>query len=107
MFFGGVIPFNEHRSTIDCVIRNFSDDGAKIELENPTLLPEEIDLFIEKKNRAFRAKVVWRQANQAGLSFRPVASNEPVPLDLARRLRLCESERRALQGRLAQLLSEH
>jgi hypothetical protein len=107
VIYNGVVAFNERRSTIECVVRNFSDDGAKIEFENPALLPDEIDLFIAKKNRAFRAKLVWRQANQAGLTFRPASRNEPVPLDWARRLRLCESERRELQSRIAQLLSEH
>ena len=60
VFYGGVVPFNEERSRIDCIVRNFSDGGARIELGNPFLLPEEIELVIERKNRAFRAKMVWR-----------------------------------------------
>lgn len=107
VIYNGVVAFNERRSTIECVVRNFSDDGAKIEFENPALLPDEIDLFIAKKNRAFRAKIVWRGVNQAGLTFRSVSRNQPIPLDLARRLRLCETERRELQSRIDQLLSEH
>lgn len=106
VIYSGVVTFNERRSSLDCVIRNFSDDGAKIEFDNPALLPDEIDLVIPKKNRAFRAKMVWAAAGQAGLTFRSISRDQPVPLDLARRLRLCESERRDLQSRLAQLLSE-
>jgi hypothetical protein len=106
VIYHGAIAYNERRSTIDCVVRNFSDDGAKIEFENPALLPDEIDLFIAKKNRAFRARMIWRSANQAGLTFHPISRNAPVSLDWARRLRLCESERRELQSRIAQLLSE-
>jgi hypothetical protein len=107
VIYNGVVAYNERRCTIDCVVRNFSDDGVKIEFENPALLPDEIDLFIAKKSRAFRAKMTWRNANQAGLTFRPISRNEPIPLDWARRLRLCEAERRELQSRIAQLLSEH
>jgi PilZ domain len=107
VIYNGVIAYNERRSTIDCVVRNFSDDGVKIEFENPALLPDEIDLFIAKKNCAFRAKMIWRSPNQAGLTFRSVSRNQPIPMDWARRLRLCESEKRELQSRIAQLLSEH
>ncbi len=106
VIYNGVVAFNERRSTIECVVRNFSDDGARIEFENPALLPDEIDLFIPKKNRAFRSKIVWANAGQAGLTFRSVSRNEPIGLDMARRLRRCESERRELQSRIAQLLSE-
>jgi hypothetical protein len=65
------------------------------------------ELLIAKKNRAFPAKISWRQASEAGLTFRPVETDIPISLDWARRLRVCESERRELQGRIAQLLSEH
>jgi hypothetical protein len=106
VIYGAVIAFNERRSTIECIVRNFSDDGAKIEFENPALLPDEVDLFIAKKSRAFHAKMVWRQANAAGLAFDAVARNAPISLDWARRLRHYESERRELQSRIAQLLSE-
>ena len=107
VIYTGVVAFNDHRSTIECVVRNFSDDGARIELENPALLPDEIDLFIPKKNRTFRARMVWAKAGQAGLTFRSRSRNEPIDLDMARRLQHCESERRELQGRIARLLSEH
>jgi len=106
VIYNGVIAFNERRSTLECVVRNFSEDGARIEFDNPAQLPDEIDLFIAKKSRTFRARIVWANANQAGLTFHPASRNGPVPLDWARRLRLCESERRELQSRIAQLLSE-
>jgi hypothetical protein len=107
VIYGGVIAYNERRSTMECVIRNFSETGAKVEFENAALLPDQIDLLIAKKSRAFSAKIIWRRANESGLAFRSVEQNNLVPLDWARRLRACESERRELQNRLAQLLSEH
>jgi hypothetical protein len=107
VIYGGIVAYNERRSTVSCVVRNYSQDGAKIEFENPALLPDEIDLFIAKKSCAFRAKMVWREARQAGLRFSSASRNDPIPLDWARRLRQCESERRELQNRIAQLLSEH
>ena len=107
VIYGGVLAYNRRQSTIECVIRNFSEDGAKVEFDNPAALPDVIDLLIAKKDRAFTAKIAWRQANQAGLAFRSVEQDAPIPLDWARRLRACEAERRELQGRIAKLLSEH
>ena len=107
VIYSGVIGYDERRSTMNCVVRNFSEDGVKVEFDNPALLPDEIDLLIAKKSRAFNAKIVWLGDRQAGLAFRSSGENHPIPLDWARRLRASESERRKLQGRIAQLLSEH
>jgi hypothetical protein len=107
VIYGGVLAYNRRQSTVECVIRNFSEDGAKVEFDNPAALPDVIDLLIAKKDRAFTAKIVWRQANQAGLAFQSVEQDAPIPLHWARRLRACEAERRELQGRIAKLLSEH
>jgi hypothetical protein len=106
VIYGGVLAYNRRQSTIECVIRNFSEDGAKVEFDNPAALPDVIDLWIAKKDRAFTAKIAWRQANEAGLAFESVEQDAPIPLDWARRLRACEAERRELQGRIAKLLSE-
>ena len=107
VIYSGVIAYNERRSTVDCVIRNFSEDGVKVEFDNTALLPDEIDLLIARKGRSFNAKIVWRGETEAGLTFRANRANHPIPLDWARRLRTSEQERRKLQGRIAQLLSEH
>ena len=103
----GRILYHDRLSTIDCVIRNISDDGAKIEFDNLALLPDEFDLFIGKKGRALRAKIAWCGANRAGLVFATATRNGVISLDYERRLRRCDAERRRLQNRLAQLLSEH
>lgn len=103
----GRIVHRNHLPPIDCVIRNFSDDGARIEFDNHVLLPDEFDLLIAKKARIFRAKLTWCSPNRAGLTFRPATRNNVICLDHERRWRRCRSERRNLQGTLARLLSEH
>jgi hypothetical protein len=107
VIYSGVIAYDERRATMNCVVRNFSEDGVKVEFDNTALLPDQIDLLIAKKGRAFNAKIIWRGETEAGLAFRPSGEIQPIPLDWARRLRASESERRKLQGRIAQLLSEH
>jgi hypothetical protein len=108
VYYGGLIAFNDRRSTMECVVRNFSDFGAKVEFENIAALPDEIDLTIPRKSHSWGARMIWRRANEAGFVFRdPKASNAPIPLDWAIRLRASERARKDLLRRLEQLRSEH
>lgn len=107
VIYSGVVGYNERQSTVECVIRNVSEAGAKVEFDNPAVLPGVIDLLIAKKNRAYTAKIAWRQFNQAGLAFEAVEQDAPMPLDWVLRLRAGRSERRELQNRMAGLLSKH
>ncbi|HYW61757.1 MAG TPA: PilZ domain-containing protein [Bradyrhizobium sp.] len=107
VIYGGVIAYNQRCSTMNCVVRNFSETGVKVEFDHTALLPDEVDLLIARKSRAFDARVVWRSEKQAGLAFGSATENRPIPLDWARRLRAADAERRRLQKRVDQLLSEH
>ncbi|MGA7032306.1 MAG: PilZ domain-containing protein, partial [Pseudolabrys sp.] len=57
-FLGGMIAFNKRNSTMDCRVRDFSATGARVQLTN--------DLTIARKERSFRASMVWRSVNEAG-----------------------------------------
>ena len=105
VFFGGVAEFNERGSTVDCVVRNFSETGACIEVDTPTRVPEEMQLTIARKGRSFLARMIWRQANRVGLAFRDMLTDAPVD-DLDARLRRSEKKKRQLQRRINDLLSE-
>ena len=106
--YGATIAYNQRRSTLNCVVQNYSDAGAKLVLDNPALLPDHVDLLINRKGRAYDADIVWRNENEAGVSFRPAAdATAPISLDWARRLRDCEADRRSLMARIQQLSSEH
>lgn len=108
VMYGGTVAFNQRQSTLNCVVQNYSDAGAKIVLDHLALVPDQIDLLINRKGRAYVSTVVWRGDTEAGVSFRPAADESaPISLDLARRLRDCETEKRALKARITQLMSEH
>jgi hypothetical protein len=107
VYYGGRVAFNERKSTIDCIVRNFTPSGAKIEFANAAMLPDEIDLSIARKGVAYLARIVWRRQHEAGLAFRnPRQINEAVSLDVALRLRASERARKSLQRRVKQLCSE-
>jgi hypothetical protein len=108
VYYGGVIAFNARNSTMQCVVRNFSPFGAKVEFDNTALLPDEVDFTIPRKGFSCLARIVWRRAKAAGFAFRnPKQSNAPIPLDWAIRLRASERARKDLRARIEQLRSGH
>jgi hypothetical protein len=105
VLYGGVAEINERGSTMDCVVRNISERGACVELDQAAKLPEAMNLTIARRGRSFLAKLIWRQANKVGLAFRIIASDRPVD-DLDERLRKSEIKKRQLQRRINELLGE-
>jgi|SRR6185295_5269753 hypothetical protein len=111
VYYGGMIAFNARNSTLACVVRNVSNRGAKIEFDNSTMLPDRVDFEIERRGLSCSARLVWRDADAAGLMFSnkqetAQGTSEIIPLDLARKLRATERANRQLQSRLDQFLTE-
>lgn len=101
---GGVIAFNNRASTMDCQVRNLSVGGAKVTFSNTAVVPDQFDLKIARKEHSFRARMIWRAPNEAGVSFLSEYNQDvPVPLEWAKRPRDCEAEKVALHKRVAQL----
>src|SRR5262249_34001214 len=108
VYYGGMIAFNARNSTLDCVVRNFSQRGAKIEFENSAILPDRVDFEVARKGLTCLARLVWRDRNSAGLLFsEEYEAGNVVTLDWARKLRASERTNRRLKSRLDQLLSEY
>jgi hypothetical protein len=102
---GGVAEISEIGTTMDCVVRNFSDNGACVEFNGQANLPEQISLTIKRKGRCYIAKMIWRHANRVGLAFRAMVTDAPVD-DFDARLRRSEQKKRELQRRINELLGE-
>jgi hypothetical protein len=101
---GGVAKIDEN-STMDCVVRNFSESGACVEFDASAKLPKEMNLTITRKGRSFIATMIWRQANRVGLAFRTMITDAPAD-DLDARLRRSEKKKRQLQRRINELLGD-
>lgn len=101
---GGVITFNKRASTMDCQVRNISAAGAKLTFTNTAVVPDRFDLVIACKDRSYRARMVWRRPEEAGIAFVGEYNEDvPIPLALAERLRESEVTQLALRRRIAQL----
>jgi len=56
-------------TTIDCVVRDMSETGAKVQFSGPTELPGEVRLLILSSNMLQPAEVAWQRGQSAGLHF--------------------------------------
>lgn len=67
------IVFDGGRARIDCVIRNLSDTGAKLELVGTAVskIPATFDL-IAPRHRPHPCRVVWRTLRELGVAFQDV-----------------------------------
>jgi hypothetical protein len=70
-YLNGAIAFNKRWSTLDCLVRNLSRDGAKIIFADAAAAPAEFDIMIRRNGESRRARIVWRQESQAGILFVP------------------------------------
>jgi hypothetical protein len=107
VIYGGVAEVGGNDGSGECVVRNISENGARIEFPTVVRLPKEtMSLTIARKGRSFLAKVVWWRDNFVGVAF---SSEQPYDLpvsDLEERLRKSEKKKRQLQRRIKELLGE-
>lgn len=78
---------NEHRATprrrtlkagtmevgsgtgIDCLVKNFSDTGAALEVVTPLFIPDRFTLYVPSDNFKKRCHIVWRKEKRIGVRF--------------------------------------
>ncbi|WP_029032805.1 PilZ domain-containing protein [Salinarimonas rosea] len=105
--------------TVDCVVRNISDTGAKIDLSEGVTLPEHFEIVIPQMNAVHRAELRWRRGSEAGIAFLDAAEGEhradagplaqastaPTPSEAAlkARIRALEAEVVRLRERILEL----
>src|SRR5712664_566298 len=68
VIYGGLAEIGDDGATRDCVVRNISDQGAKIEFSTAVKLhKEQMSVAIARKGRSFLARVVWWRDNSSAL----------------------------------------
>jgi hypothetical protein len=67
-FLGAKIVFNDRNSTFDCVIREISEGGAMIKVENALATPDHFTLLLSD-GRRYECEVRWRRINSIGVQF--------------------------------------
>jgi hypothetical protein len=107
-FLKGKAIFNNRQSTLDCLVRDISATGARLEVSNAVLLPEVFDLHVPQKDTTYRVRISWRAEGEIGVEFEhPQAQPTPAHKDdLAARVHDLEVELAAQRILFAQVRFE-
>ncbi|AYD02358.1 PilZ domain-containing protein [Neorhizobium sp. NCHU2750] len=68
-FLGAKILFNDHNSAFDGIVKELSEGGAMIKVENALVIPESFTLELSD-GRRFECDIRWRRMNAIGVEFR-------------------------------------
>jgi len=78
-FIKGRIYFNKRRSSMDCIVRDVTDNGSRLEFSDSVTLPETFELYMPNKDEYFQARVAWRKGNNIGVSWTAEDALSPRP----------------------------
>lgn len=65
----GVIAFNSHFMTYNCTVREISETGARLRVDDVMGIPNHFDLVIELDAVEYPCEVVWRRQGEIGVRF--------------------------------------
>jgi hypothetical protein len=68
-FLQGRVYYNNHCSSVDCLVRDVSDTGAKLVFGEAVTIPDVVELYLSNKDETRRAKVQWRKGHEMGVGF--------------------------------------
>jgi PilZ domain len=110
-FLQGRIFYNNRRASVDCLIRDISDAGAKLQFSEAVTVPEAIELFIPNWDEIRRARVQRRIGNELGVTFgedvqAPSSAPGMPAAQMSARLAKLESEIASLKRLVNELRAE-
>jgi hypothetical protein len=65
----GCIYYDKRSAAADCLVRDVSDSGARLELSANVVIPDLIELYIPKREETHHARVLWRHDNEIGVAY--------------------------------------
>jgi len=69
-FLAGRIVFHDGAYSYECVVRDMSEGGARVEIPSARMLPRRFYFLTSKGETAYDAELVWRTRLMAGIKFR-------------------------------------
>ncbi len=70
-FFKGRIFFNNRLSSMDCIVRDATANGGRLEVSDGVALPNAFEIYLPNKDEYFHAKIEWRRGGSIGISWSP------------------------------------
>ena len=105
-FLKGTLYYDNRRTSIECLVRDISDSGARLTFEHPVIVPDNVELFIPQKQQTLRARVQRRGPNEIGIAFeveRFDESRRASDVELQKRVETLEVEIAALKRLVSKL----
>ena len=68
-FLGAKLVFGAGAFTVDCVVRDISEDGARVRLPEGQPVPDILYLVEMRSGMAYEARVAWKRHPEIGLAF--------------------------------------
>jgi hypothetical protein len=66
---GAIVRFNNGYGAFECVVRNLSENGARLTFGETSAVPAAFDLKIAGDKQVRDARVRWRTPDSVGVSF--------------------------------------
>ena len=63
------IAFQGGRAVITCLVRNLSDKGASLMVDNSVGIPDSFNLLFDSGEPSRASQVIWRKEKQVGVEF--------------------------------------
>lgn len=112
-FLKGTIYFDNRFSSVECVIRDISESGARLTFDHPAAVPDNLELFIPQRQQTLRARVQRWSPKEIDVAFEADCSLEPqrvaaetdaaADAELHRRVEMTETHIIALKREVAKL----
>jgi hypothetical protein len=113
-FLQGRVFYNNRRQSADCIIRELTDDGARLSFTDPVALPHAFELHIPNRDQTLKVETAWNHGTDVGVSFGKIDAHRAPTLapamhgaaqeqTLLERVDKLEKELGALRRRLSEI----
>ncbi|MGE0341149.1 MAG: PilZ domain-containing protein [Xanthobacteraceae bacterium] len=110
-FLRGRVFYNNRRQSADCIIRELTEEGARVTFTDPVGLPHVFELHIPNRDQMLRVETIWNHGVEVGVRFDKQAGHadpaqhaqDPVAEHtLAERIEKLEKEVASLKRRIVE-----
>ncbi|HEX2725512.1 MAG TPA: PilZ domain-containing protein [Beijerinckiaceae bacterium] len=115
-FLKGRVIYNGGQTNLECLIRDISSTGARLEFSSSVTLPDRFDLYLPHREETCKAHIQWRRGEEIGVAFdsiesaappSPAPPAAPAPVqDVAARVQQLEAEAGLTRMLLTQMRAE-
>ena len=91
-FLRAFVYFEGRSIAVDCVVRDISDIGARLQFDKPLVLTELLDLHIPIKGQSFHAEKRWNDGDEIGVTFHATTKTSTDDTGVDRRVERLQAE---------------